>query len=178
MVNGDKYPIKYAVMEICEQTGWTPGLHELGREYEVVANIVSKVYLVSETTKYLGDGTSKKEYSIVFPYQILMDINKRKIPEFNFYGQCYNAEKVEQVFESYDDAKKIANQKNDNLRSNIPTYYILNKDWLKKTKEAQNDFDKKLSGYLDFEQLILSLEDDMVVNGLRESGPVKKLQIK
>ena len=54
-----KYPIKYAVMPIEEQIGWYPGLNELEREYSVVANIVSKCYVIREDKEYLQDGTLK-----------------------------------------------------------------------------------------------------------------------
>ena len=57
-----KFPIKYAVMPIEEQTGWYTGLNELERKYVVVANIASKCYVIGERKEYLSDGTFKIKY--------------------------------------------------------------------------------------------------------------------
>ena len=54
-----KYPIKYAVMPVIRQVGWTNGLHQMEREYDVVVHIVSKAYVTSKTIKYHSDGTEE-----------------------------------------------------------------------------------------------------------------------
>ena len=48
------YPVKYALMPIIEQVGWTHGLHELERDYDVVYYVVSKCYLINDTKKSGG----------------------------------------------------------------------------------------------------------------------------
>ena len=63
------YPVKYAAMPIIEQVGWSQGLNELERNYDVICYIVSKCYLLSDKTKYKENGKKEKEYEVVFPYQ-------------------------------------------------------------------------------------------------------------
>ena len=38
------YPVKYAAMPIIEQVGWSQGLNELERNYDVICYIVSKFH--------------------------------------------------------------------------------------------------------------------------------------
>ena len=58
----NNYPIKYAAMPIYEQTGWTHGLNALERNYDVVAYIVSKCYLISERKEYERNGKQINNY--------------------------------------------------------------------------------------------------------------------
>ena len=37
------YPVKYAAMPIIEQVGWSHGLHELERKYDVVCYIINVI---------------------------------------------------------------------------------------------------------------------------------------
>lgn len=107
------YPVKYTAMPIIEQVGWNNGLNELERNYDVVCYIVSKCYLLSDLTRYKEDGQSVREYEVVFPYQ-LGDYNnwKRTIPLFNLYsGNSINSNRVNFVFDSYEEALKYATKK-------------------------------------------------------------------
>ena len=111
------YPIKYTAMPIIEQVGWIHGLHDLEREYGVVCYIVSKCYLITTLEKYKENGSIKHEYEIVFPYQI-GDYGKwqRKIPNYHLIQDyCVNSNKVNEVFDSYEEALKYVESKNDKL---------------------------------------------------------------
>ncbi len=56
-----KYPIKYALMPMKEQTGWEPGLNELERVFDTVAYICAKSYFLSERKKNSSEGTKNKK---------------------------------------------------------------------------------------------------------------------
>lgn len=168
MESNEKYPVKYAVMGITEPTGWRASLNELELEYNTVAYIVSKVYLVEEKIKYKRDGQKAKEYICVFPYK---EIGQRIYPQFNMYGECYNAEVLENVFETFEEAKSTANRKNLYLRSKICRgFSILDKNWIAKLKEEQDNFDKNMKKHLEFEQEILNLSKDMEIRKNSSDG--------
>lgn len=69
MIKGDNYPIKYAIWEIIKND-------------ETIAHIISKAYIVSESIYYFGNGSSKKEYVVVFPIKNQYSI-KKQLPNFN-----------------------------------------------------------------------------------------------
>ena len=115
------YPIKYAIMPIYEQVGWMSGLHELERNYDVVGYIVSKCYVVSKKVSYLEDGSEKREFEVVFPYQKtdytrIHDFN-RVYPEFNYNGNCVNSNIVGELYDDFDDAKEVVEKLNIDILS-------------------------------------------------------------
>lgn len=105
-----KYPVKYALLPIYEQTGWTPGVNELEREYGIRAYIVSKVYVKKEMLEYHNDGTTKKKYYVVYPYvrDLSLDVWRR---DDSFAFDKNSEEVVEELFDTYEEAKKVANAK-------------------------------------------------------------------
>lgn len=114
-----KYPVKYAVMPIKEQTGWTAGLNELQGRYSIVANIVSKCYVISEKREYLSDGRVEIVYEVVFPYNIYYDNIKKEIPQYNCNYRCSNSVIVTHIFNDFEEALAVAEEKNmDILASN------------------------------------------------------------
>ncbi len=111
-----KYPIKYAVMPVKENDC---SYGKLGQECRVVANIVSKCYVVSEKKLYLGDGNYKTLYEVVFPYKkVCTEIevhSEHSIPEFNIYSECTNSICVNQLFDSYSDTLTVVNKLNEDI---------------------------------------------------------------
>ena len=112
----ENYPIKYAVMPV---TNYASG------EDFVLGYIVTKVYLVSEYIRYTANGT-KVSYDIVYPVkglkssQVMADLRK---PEFDEVDICINAERNNDLFDNYDEAKKLCNEKNSVLfRNDIDNY--------------------------------------------------------
>ena len=112
----ENYPIKYAVMPV---TNYASG------EDFVLGYIVTKVYLVSEYIRYTANGT-KVSYDIVYPIkglkssQVMADLRK---PEFDEVDRCINAERNNDLFDNYDEAKKLCNEKNSALfRNDIDNY--------------------------------------------------------
>jgi len=167
------YPIKYAAMPIIEQVGWTHGLHQLEREYDVVCYIVSKCYLISDLTKYTSNGSKNQEYEVVFPYQET-EFNRwqRIIPEYNFMnGSCINSNKVDLVFETYEDALKHSITKNKNLIIKNLKYISLSS--IQQTKE---EFETKLAEYKELEHKILSYTYDLEIGENKKLNGVIKIE--
>lgn len=152
------YPIKYAAMPIIEQVGWSQGLHESEREYDIVCYIVSKCHLISDLTKYTEDGRTIKEYEVVFPYQLSeFDTWKRIMPTYNLiHGYCTNSTKVDEVFNSYEEVQNYVTNKNNELCEKKLKYLPFSK-----VEEKKNNFTSKLAEYKILEQHILLHTDDI-----------------
>ncbi len=164
-MNEINYPVKYAILGIKEQVGWTHGLHELEIEYRVCGYIVSKVYLVGERIKYNSNGTSEKSYQVVFPYPEIMKM-RRELPSYDVNYQCWNYTNVLQVFEDFEQAKEITNEKNKELRKNCwltVSFSFSNPNWENEINEKQKKFDNRLQVYKEFEQMILDETADMII---------------
>lgn len=168
------YPIKYAAMPIIDQVGWSHGLHELEREYDIVCYIVSKCYLISDLTKYTEDGRSIKEYEVVFPYQPT-DFCKwqRVTPTYNLiHGYCTNSNKVDAVFNSYEEALNHVTEKNEKLCEDTWKCLPFSENLMKEIQEKRDEFDARLAEYKVLEQQILSHTDDIKVGENRKLNNV------
>ena len=147
------YPVKYAAMPIIEQVGWTHGLNELERDYDVVCYIVSKCYLVSDRTNYKENGKNEKEYQVVFPYQPGQYNNwERVTPSFN--NGCTNSNFVEKVFDTYEEALEFATHKNEELCEKAWVYLPYTKDLNDQISKKIQEFNDRLSRYKLLEQLM------------------------
>lgn len=116
-----KYPIKYAIMPIEEQTGWIPGIYESTPRYSIVANIAVKCYVVSEKMRYFADDSSQTEYEVVFLYDRENCENDfvPTEPLFGISGSCTNSLTVHKVFGDFEEAKTAAHEKNKQLLNKI-----------------------------------------------------------
>lgn len=150
------YPIKWAAMPIMEQVGWVHGLNELEMEYGVVCYIVSKCYLISETTTYAESGASTKEYEVVFPYQPGgYDRWQRVLPSYNLINKsCVNGIKVDSVFETFDEAKAFVDAKNTELCKNSYLYLPYSEDYAERIQAKKDEFNEKISKYKKLEKQI------------------------
>lgn len=157
------YPVKYTAMPIIEQVGWSPGLHELERDYDVVCYIASKCFLISDRTKYKENGKKEKEYEVVFPYQKNIFDNRweRVTPAFN--NECINSNCVEKVFDSYSEALEYVKKKNEELRDKNRLYISS-----KKSLEKIQEFNDRLSGYKLLEQQILDNTSNLEQSNVKE----------
>ena len=171
------YPIKYAAMPIIEQVGWSHGLHELEREYDVVCYIVSKCYLISDLTKYTEDGRSVKEYEVVFPYQPSEFSRwKRVIPSYNLiHRHCINANKVDKLFDTYEEALVFVSSKNEELCEKTYIYLPYSENYLEKIQEKKDKFNTKLDECKLLEQQILLHTNDMEIGKSKELTNVIKI---
>jgi len=160
------YPVKYALMPIVEQVGWSHGLHELERDYDVVYYIVSKCYLINDLTKYKEDGSSVREYEVVFPYQP-SEFNswKREIPSYNLmHGGCINSNKVDRLYDTYEEALKCVKGKNESLCEKTWVSLPITKDILDRIQEKKDEFNSKAEEYLALQELISLNTLDMEVS--------------
>ena len=162
-----KYPIKYAIMPIYEQTGWAPGLHELEREYDVVAYIVSKCYVIKEEKDYLQNGTVRIRYAVVFPL-----LNRGKlysgefvpvIPEYNFHSKCTNSIFVNQLFNCFDEAQVIADQANEKIFHHTIGTLLYSEDFQRNLDEAKKRHQETLDRYKKIEETIEQKTCDMKI---------------
>lgn len=167
------YPIKYTAMPIIEQVGWTHGLNELEREYDVVCYIVSKCYLISDKTIYKDNGKNDKIYEVVFPYQNGNYDWKRNVPLFNLINkECTNSDFVEKVFDNYEDALEFATQKNKKICEKTWSCLPYSKDLHTKILEKIEKFNDKLSEYKMLEQQILFNTTDLEHSKTKELDKV------
>ncbi len=153
------YPIKYAAMPIIKQVGWSYGLNELERVCDIVYYIVSKCYLISDSTKYTENGRSIKQYEVVFPYQP-GEFNRwqRVIPTYNLiHGYCTNGNKVAAVFDKYEEALNFVTAKNEELckknyidlpSSELNKYKLLEQQILLYTKDLEIGENKELANII------------------------------
>ena len=130
------YPIKYAVEPITE-------LAKKGSN--VLGFVVSKVYVIVETKSYTPDGI-KFQYQVVFPIKGIKSSRAMKnirIPEYSSYGQCINQEYSTDVYDTYEEAKKVCISKNGKmLYSMTPQQYDMKMDLL---QEIENEIMSRTS---------------------------------
>lgn len=166
------YPIKYAAMPIIEQVGWSYGLHELERKDDVVCYIVSKCYLISDLTKYTEDGQIVKQYEVVFPYQPVEFSRWKKVtPSYNLvHGYCTNGNKVDEIFDTYEDALSFVTAKNEECVKNH-IYLPYSENYAVK----KDEFNEKLAEYKLLEKQILLHTEDMEIGKSKELTNVIKI---
>ena len=152
------YPIKYAVLEMTESF-W-------GCSFKPVSYVVSKAYVVSETLTYHANQIPSKSYQVVFPFKEKDKIGMyetRDIPRYNLEGECINCEQVDELFDTFEEAKAASTALNDKLR--VQSIFINFRDefWKEKYAKDLEKFNTKLALYLDFEQLLMMVEEPMQI---------------
>jgi len=173
-----KYQNVYALMAVEEQSGWQVGTNELEKVYDTVGYIVSKACLIGKTTKQIGNNVIE-EYEVVFPYKNLEDLTDKNTPRLNLDGECMNSDKVTNIFATYESAKETANKLNRELRSRSVVSYRGNEEkWIEKVNAAYRSFDATLARYIEVEETILALSDDMEVSQEPKNQGPKLLELK
>lgn len=113
----NKYPIKYAVLELK-----IDGDSSYNYEKVTVGYIVSKCYLIGQNLKFFSDGTSKVLFEVVFPYNDILrfktnpsEIYKMEgtVPIIHKHDICANSKIVLDLFDTYDEAHAVANEMNN-----------------------------------------------------------------
>ena len=163
----NNYPIKYAVMPIIEQTGWTPGLHELEREYGIVCYIVSKCYVVGREEKYNMYGNTLCEYKVVFSYGKDNQYGglSRVEPEFCLMnGRCNNSTNVDKVFDSFEEAKEETEKKNKEILSKELSYIRVDDNFHQNVSLVREKREEVVNYYQKIENMIEENSTDLVVN--------------
>lgn len=110
------YPTKYAVMPVTQYA-----LEDM----VVIGFVVTKAYVVSEYIRYTNQG-KKVSYDIVYPLKGLKTAEVSadlRVPEFDMGGRCVNADHNNDVFDTFDEAKRLCTEKNNALfRADIAHY--------------------------------------------------------
>jgi hypothetical protein len=161
------YPVKYAVMPVIERNDWRTN-------YNVVCYIVSKCYLVNDSTKYKENGQSVKEYEVVFPYQLGPDNNwKRTNPSFDhFSGNCDNSNIVDSIYDSYEEALEDVTIKNEKLCEKTWAYLPFSGNYVKKIQEKKDEFSNRLAKYKMLEEQIFFHTNDLEIDKRKELDKV------
>ena len=123
------FPIKYAVLELKEEGGYSNNYDDIINGY-----IVSKCYVVGSEIKYFKNGNSEEFFKVVFPYTDIaafkrslkysslysngLYLGEKNIPRFDACDQYYPVNIVSNVYDSYLEAKEDANNRNLELRRN------------------------------------------------------------
>ena len=156
----NNYPIKYALVPMIEQVGWSSGLHDLEREYKVVYYIAAKCYLVEVSKKYKQKGDEKVEYHVVFPFKYkLYSGYVSEEPRFNcVHGNCVNEIITDKIFDSYGAAKSAKELKNEELLDKKIKYSFGDKRQLKR-----KEFSDTSSYYDELEAVIERETQDLQV---------------
>ncbi len=160
-----KYPIKYALMPMKEQTGWKPGLNELERVYDIVAYIAAKCYVIGERKEYLSDGTIRIKHEVVFMFAksgvIYSNDYEPTVPGYNIYsGECYNSIFVDNLFDNFEDASKLASKRNEEI-FNKGIGWLDEEDKVAKAKERRQ---KTVDKYKKLEETLEKRTTDIPVS--------------
>lgn len=157
------YPIKYTIQKLTIEGGFTQNYENI-----TLGFIVSKCYVVNENIKYLADGTTNTTYKVVFPYKDidsfrcslskLYNYNEEpSIPEYNYCGECKNANTITKIFDTYEEAYITVEIENQNLRKKIPFHNI------EEYKNIIRKHNKNLEICKLFEQLITEKTKNMII---------------
>ena len=186
MSQEQKYPIKYAVLELKERGGWLVGYEDIIRGY-----IASKCYVVESLIKYLPSGKQEILHKVVFPITDLEGF-KLKLSRNSLYFEkdsvkydaCnnpYPIRIVEEIFDNYEETKIQAKHKNKDLERKIiinGTIHlpISNQEFKETLKKLKNEFTEQLSICELFEQTITENTKDMEIT--KEYLPLVKTRTK
>lgn len=150
-----KYPIKFAIQKV-EQPNFYTGKLQKGF-------IASKVYLVGEKNIYYKDGTIKKEYEIVYPFENIIypynEVLYKLLPKYNNETKRYdNSVIINKVFDTFEEARLEAIQLN-NL--SLPPFGAQDLNELQKTEEIVLSLteDMKVETSVDVYKELLDLEN-------------------
>ena len=177
MEKGINYPIKYAVLELKEKGGWPVGYKDIIRGY-----IVSKCYVMESKISYRSDGTNKVTHKVVFPFTDLERfetsvknneyyLGEAEMPRYDACNNPYPVNIVDDLFDTFEEAKISANEKNEeleaNLLLNIPSSIFTEKiksSFITQYKALEKEFKEKLELCYLFEQLLLKKTENMIIS--------------
>ena len=156
------YPIKYAVMPIYGQVSFG-----LDKSIQIVGYIVSKCYIICDKLRYFEDGSRKREYEVVFPYQ-KKDITRRDdwqrvYPEFTYNNQCKNATEVSEVFDSFEDASNLKDKLNKDILAHSFGFIDYNSNYQNNIKKLKRIHNEKMDNFKQLEKKIQEETIDMVI---------------
>lgn len=153
------YPIKYAVLPIKEK-------EYRDSDWYDVCYVIVKCFVLEEKVEHHLDGTNRNKYFVVCPYQrgdSYYDF--KKSPPDDYYGEWVN-----KVFDTYEDALKEKEYKNEDVRP-----FILDKERRKKELELFRD---RLELFKQFEKDVEAGTKELQVNSKPEEQYVFSFSLK
>lgn len=184
MIEETKYPIKYAVLELTEKCGDLAGYWEMTTGY-----IVSKCYVVGTKIEYFSDGSKEITHSVVFPYTNLFGFRtalenglayneNHTVPSRDYHNKYYPTKEVECLFDNYDDAKELAQMKNEELKQKILCgLSASHPNWKTNYLSTSSNFEMDLIICKMFEEKISLKTTEMVVTKSLEGEVGEKRKI-
>ncbi len=172
MSRENNFPIKYAVLELKEEGGYITNYKDIVRGY-----IVSKCWVVESSIKYFPDGSSKIFHNVIFPYKDLdtlktslrnddQYIGERVTINYDFNYNPYPVDVVSELFDSYEDAKTMSEEKNKELKGHIASevcFSISDPRFIQTLSNYKHKFEEQLSICQLFEKLSLLKTEDMII---------------
>jgi len=131
-------------------------------EKSMVGYVVSKVFVVSEETKY-KDGEEYKVYDVVLPYENIG--NERFMPLFNKHGNAVNTTRIYRVYDSYESAKEECDELNSKLKFKAvaEAYSAPYGTYNERVERAQKKFRANMNECNTFETIINERSKDLEV---------------
>jgi len=185
-MNELKFPIKYAVLELKTNGGYSTNYEDV-----TVGFIVSKGYVVESKIRYTSNGKAEKSYQVVFPFNDIDAYSKslfykietyhedRKIPRLDASYNYYPVQIVSEVFDTYEEAFLAVNAKNSNLKSRIWLYYsVLDPNFKEKHEKALKKFAEKLAICKSYEDFVTENTGDMIVTKSADFEDIVRLERK
>ncbi len=182
MIKEISYPIKYAVLELKKEGGWSNGYEDIFQGF-----IVSKCYVMESNIVYHSDGSNEITHKVVFPFDNIsclgdlpfdgsQSIGEENVPYYDACNMPKPVHVVTDLFDSYEEAKTIAEGKNKEYKDNlILQVSVSGPDWKKKLEKLEQKFDRALELCYLFEQLALKETDDMKISEQDEQAPFLKI---
>ena len=170
MSRDNKFPIKYAILELKEEGGYITNYEDIVRGY-----IVSKCWLVESSIKYFSDGNSEFFHRVIFPYKDLATLKISLRNDREYIGERVTirydfnpcpVDVVSEVFDSYEDAKIIAEAKNKEMKRHIASkifFSISDPRFKQALSEREHEIAEQLSICQLFEKLALLKTKDMTI---------------
>lgn len=169
-------PIKYAILKLKLKSGYNAGYKDITQGF-----IVEKCYVLESNAKYNLDGTSNIKHKVVFPYKDLatfkasvennlpLDIGAPRLPKYNYIDDEFLIDVVDNLYDSYDLAKKNAEIKNEEYIKNV-LMKIKNLsgendiEYFNQYKIMKEQFNKRLEACNKFEELVREATTNMDVS--------------
>ena len=192
------YPIKYAVLELKVDGGILHDYEDITKGF-----IVSKCHVLIENLTYASNGRSYPKYIVSFPYDnfsyfdiwfarnkdnyrsYISDLYKRyyeerKNPSREYLRDGYPLHVVGELFNTYEEAKELADSKNSRLKDEILTntgraaYEKLKKEF-EDTMEVCGEYEKYIfANTTDMEVSLLASEYEDAFNRMIRENLLKE----
>lgn len=145
----NNYPIKYSVIGIYDE------INRNTNEPEQITYIASKCYVTEENIIYNENGTKKKTYGVYFPFAL-------SNASFSFV-RTIGDENVDAVYDSFEDALKVAKSKNDEFILDKIAFLPFDEHFETNCEKITKKANMYIEKYKKLEKLIEENTDDMIV---------------